>query len=156
MIQDALANAGRYHALHPLFAPAFAWCADPTNLASVDGRIPIRGEDLFVIVDSGATAPAADKRLESHRRYIDIQVNLTGPEVMEWCPVADLRPADDFAPDGDIRFYHQPAFTPTRLLVRPREFAVFWPEDAHKPCCNPDGGSARFRKLVFKVAASAR
>ena len=32
------------------------------------------------------------------------------------------------------------------------EFAIFWPEDAHKPCCNPGDASVSYRKLVFKVA----
>jgi YhcH/YjgK/YiaL family protein len=155
VILDTLADASRYQHLHPLFATAFAWCGETANLANADGRYPLRGEDLFVIVESGITRPAVDKRFESHRRYIDIQVNLVGPEIMEWMPARELRTSDDFQPDGDIRFYHQPAHAATRLLVRPREFAVFWPEDAHKPCCHPGDTEVPYRKLVFKVAAAA-
>ncbi|MBA2481626.1 MAG: YhcH/YjgK/YiaL family protein [Planctomycetes bacterium] len=156
MILDTLANAARYAHLHPLFAQAFAWCGRDEARTCADGRYPLCGEDLFVIVESGVTRAAEDKRFESHRRYIDIQVNLAGSEIMEWMPMRDLAPSDDFAPDGDIRFYHQPPGVPTRLLVRPQEFAIFWPADAHKPCCHPAGSEVRYRKLVFKVAAATR
>jgi biofilm protein TabA len=152
MIHDTLANAKRYTALHPRFATAFAWCAEATNLAKADGRHAIQGESLFVIVESGPTIPAQLKRFESHRRYIDIQVNLKGPEIMEWMPRAGLTVFEDFKPDNDICFYQQPSDIPTRLLVRPHQFAIFWPEDAHKPCCNPGDAAVSYRKLVFKVA----
>ena len=151
MIHDHLANAARYQPLHPRFAAAFAWLADPANRAQPDGRHAIQGDALFAILDSGRTGPAATKRFESHRRYIDIQVNLRGGEVMEWTPLAGLTVADDFAPDGDIAFYHAPTHAPTRLHVRPEEFAIFWPEDAHKPCCDGSQGATDFRKVVFKV-----
>ena len=152
MIHDTLANARRYQALHPNFAQAFAWCGESTNLGKPDGRYSILGEQLFVIVESGPTIAASLKRFESHRRYIDIQVNLKGPEIMEWMPRAALTIFEEFKPDNDICFYQQPSDISTRLLVRPHEFAIFWPEDAHKPCCNPGDAAVSYRKLVFKVA----
>jgi YhcH/YjgK/YiaL family protein len=151
MIHDTLANARRYQALHPRFAQAFAWCAERANLEKTDGRYPILDEQLFVIVESGPTIAASLKRFESHRRYIDIQVNVKGPEIMEWMPRTALTIFEDFKPDNDICFYQNPSDLPTRLLVRPQEFAIFWPEDAHKPCCNPGDAAVSYRKLVFKV-----
>lgn len=151
MIHDTLANSRRYSALHPRFPLAFAWCTEPANLAKPDGRYQLQGDNLFVIVESGPTLPSHLKRFESHRRYIDIQVNLKGPEIMEWMPRAALTVFEDFKPDNDICFYQQPAHVPTRLLVRPHEFAVFWPEDAHKPCCHPGDAPVTYRKLVFKI-----
>lgn len=152
MIHDTLANAKRYLSLHPRFAAAFAWCQEPDKLAKPDGRYALQGDALFVIVESGPTIASQLKRFESHRRYIDIQINLKGPEIMEWMPRAALTVFEDFKPDNDICFYQQPATIPTRLVVRPHEFAIFWPEDAHKPCCNPGDASVSYRKLVFKVA----
>jgi YhcH/YjgK/YiaL family protein len=152
MIQDRLDNAARYHGLHPRFARAFAWCADPDNRRRANGRHDIEGDDLYAIVDSGTTGAPGDKRFESHRRYIDIQINLEGGEVMEWTPTRGLTVADDFQPGGDLRFYHAPSRGITRLLVSPEEFAIFWPEDAHKPCCHPASAPVAYRKIVVKVA----
>jgi YhcH/YjgK/YiaL family protein len=152
MIHDSLVHAQRYTSLHPGFSPAFNWCAQSTHVNKPDGRYTILGADLFVIVESGPTIASSLKRFESHRRYIDIQVNLMGPEIMEWMPRSALTVFEDFKPDNDICFYQQPLETPTRLLVRPHEFAIFWPDDAHKPCCHPGDTVVSYRKLVFKVA----
>ena len=85
MIQDSLSQAHLYAGLHPLFPVAFAWLAANPDIP--DGRHAIRGEDLFVIAETGPTFDAALRRFESHRIYIDIQVNLAGGELMEWLPV---------------------------------------------------------------------
>jgi biofilm protein TabA len=156
MILDAEGNAARYTGLHPLFGQAFAWCADPANQAIANGRYPLRGDDLTVIVESGLTSPASARRFESHRRCIDIQVVLTGPEAMEWMPCASLTVSEPFRPGGDICFYAPPKLPATRLLLGPLQFAIFWPEDAHKPCCHPGDVPVPFRKLICKVAVDAR
>ena len=153
MIQDSLSQAHLYAGLHPLFPVAFAWLAANPDIP--DGRHAIRGEDLFVIAETGPTFDAALRRFESHRTYIDIQVNLAGGELMEWLPVAGLTIADDFQPDGDIAFYAHPSAKPSRLHVAPGQFTVFWPADAHKPVCHPPSGPTTYRKLVFKVRCAA-
>jgi YhcH/YjgK/YiaL family protein len=155
MILDALTCAGRYAGLHPLFPAAFAWCDSAQAASAPDGRYPLLGDQLVVIVESGQTRASEHKLFESHRRYIDIQVNLSGSEIMEWMPVAALSVRDEFAPDGDIRFYHPPPGPSTRLLVEPRHFAIFYPADAHKPCIHPQGTPVAYRKLVFKVEVTA-
>jgi biofilm protein TabA len=155
MILDALSSSARYAGLHRHFPAAFAWCGSPEAGTAADGRYPLNGEQLIVIVESGQTRPPEHKLFESHRRYIDIQVNLSGSEIMEWMPASTLSVRDDFAPDGDIRFYHHPADLPTRLLVQPRHFAIFYPSDAHKPCCHPGKQPVSYRKLVFKVELDA-
>jgi biofilm protein TabA len=153
VIHDSLSQAARYAGLHPLFPVAFAWLEKHADAA--DGKHHIRGDELFVIVETAATHDAGQRRFEAHRRYIDIQVNLAGGEVMEWLPVSDLRVEDDFQPDGDIAFYHAPAIGPSRLHVRPREFTIFFPSDAHKPVCHPPSGPTTYRKFVFKVDVRA-
>jgi len=154
VILAPLNECARYAGLHPLFADAFAWCANSANLALSDGRYELLPGRLLVIVESGETKPRAIRRFESHRANIDIQVNLAGPEAMEWTPVAGLRVEDDFAPDGDIAFYAEPDRPITRLLVPPLHAALFWPEDAHKPVLHPGTVAVPYRKLVFKVAVS--
>jgi len=153
VIHDTLKHFERYVGLHPLFQSAFNWLMTHRDVA--DGKHLIRGEDLFVIVETAGTHDPVTRRFEAHRRYIDIQVNLGGGEVMEWMPVADLRVADDFQPDGDIAFFHESLVAPTRLHVRPNEFAIFFPSDGHKPVCHPPSGATTYRKFVFKVDAKA-
>ncbi len=70
---------------------------------------------------------------------------------MEWTPAHGLAVVQDFEPDNDIRFHAEPAHL-TRLLVLSEHFTVFFPDDAHKPCCQAEGHPVPFRKIVFKVA----
>ena len=151
MILDHLDRRERYIALHPRFARAFAWLDDPANREAKDGKYEIDGQDLFVLVQTGETGLASEKRFESHRRYIDIQVTLRGPEVMLWHPAAALTVVEAYAPETDLALYADPSHA-TPLVVAPEHFAIFFPEDGHKPGCALDGAPAPLRKAVFKVA----
>jgi YhcH/YjgK/YiaL family protein len=107
------------------------------------------GEALFAIVDAGALEEPSARRFESHRRYLDIQC-VWSPERMQVTPLAGLTVADPFTTDGDLAFYQEPQRAVQDFCLAPRELAIFWPEDAHKPCCRVTGDGA-FRKVVVKV-----
>jgi biofilm protein TabA len=152
MLLFPLAEAARFHGLHPLFPVALAWLAEAKNRDAPAGRHSIRGDDLFVIAENGMTHDAVQRRFESHRRYVDIQVSLAGGETIEWTPTAGLQVQDDFQGDGDIAFYAHPERLVTRLALLPDYAAIFYPEDAHKPVLHLAGKPSPYRKLVFKVA----
>ena len=54
-----------------------------------------------------------------------------------------------FQEESDIGFYQNGCRCQT-LSFAPGDFAVFFPEDAHKPCCR--SGAPACRKLIVKVA----
>lgn len=150
MIHCRLADAARYAALHPLFSRAFALAGDQGVRQRPAGSYDL-GDGLRVNVDAGMTEPAAQRRFESHRAAIDIQVVLAGPEAMAVCHVTDLVVSEPFTEAADIAFYTDPSVPVQQLIVAPEEVAIFFPEDAHKPCCHPGSEALPFRKLVFKV-----
>jgi YhcH/YjgK/YiaL family protein len=86
-------------------------------------------------------------RLESHRRYIDIQVTIAGHEEIGWKPVSECHAQTAaFDEQRDIQFYEDvPA---TWLAVPPGYFAIFFPEDAHAPLA----GTGLLKKAIFKIA----
>ncbi|HEX2092902.1 MAG TPA: YhcH/YjgK/YiaL family protein [Longimicrobiaceae bacterium] len=114
-----------------------------------DGRHPIRGDDLFALVQTYETGPSTEKRFESHRRYLDVQFLIEGSERILHVPVQLLTPATGYDEDTDLLFYQEPRYS-SSLLLRPGDFAVFHPGDAHKPGCMA-GGRHRVRKVVVKV-----
>jgi YhcH/YjgK/YiaL family protein len=150
VIIDALDRLSLYAGVHPLVLPTAIWLADATHHAAADGHHEL-APGLAVIVETATTHPASARRYESHRENIDIQVNLSGGEGMDWTPVAGLRVADDFQVGGDIAFYHEPAQPGSRLLVMPGMFTLFLPGDAHKPVLHPFGQPVTYRKMVFKL-----
>ncbi|MGH8020289.1 MAG: YhcH/YjgK/YiaL family protein [Opitutaceae bacterium] len=149
MIIDTLENAGRYAALHPLFAAGFDYLRR-FKPDTADGRHEIEGDSLFALVQTVQTGPAAEKRFEAHRRYIDIQYVAPGSEIMEYSALDDLRPTGTFDEQKDFGLFHDPA-SATRLLVDAGSFAIYYPQDGHKPCCSA-GAPATVRKIVIKAA----
>ena len=158
MIHAPLARSARHHALHPLLPTAFAWLAANDTASLPDGYTSIIDGQIFVCLESGLTAPADSKRFETHRRYIDLQVVLSGPHLMAWADADRLPVVEDFKPDGDIRFHAEPPSSAPGSLVHVGvgEFVIFFPEDAHKPSCTPHSapGPQPYRKALFKLAAT--
>ncbi|PSR54226.1 YhcH/YjgK/YiaL family protein [Adhaeribacter arboris] len=148
MIFDHLNNASRYHALHPDFALAFDFLKnqDVTQLAT--GKHALRDEEVFALLsDDFGFGGREQARLESHRRYLDIQVVLAGTDYMGWQDIAACQNVTEpYTPERDVIFYgDQPRVW---LEVPAQHFVIFYPEDTHAPLATAE----KVRKIVFKIA----
>ena len=146
MILDTLPNAQRYYALHPLFQQLFDYVRSH-DLATVPaGRITLDGDKLFINVNDSQLIPAEEQKLEVHRRYIDVHFPLSCDERVGWTPLENLGQSDEpFNEASDYAVYSSPA--ETYFTMRPGQFCIVWPEDAHAPVI----GEGKIRKLVAKV-----
>jgi YhcH/YjgK/YiaL family protein len=150
MIVDTLDQCDRYRHLYPGFAAAFDFATSRDLSALPPGRHDIDGDRLYVSIDHTAGRERAGARLESHRRYIDIQLTLDGDEEIGWRPLSQCRaPAAPFDEQRDIRFYDDAP--DSWVAVPPGRFAIFFPGDAHAPL----GGAGRLKKAIFKIAVTA-
>lgn len=149
MILDRLSNWPSYAAMHPLFPQAFRFLIEADWDSLKDGRIPIQGDEIFVLLSSDHGRGREKSPLEFHRRYWDIQLVLSGNEEMGWLPLtACSLVAQTYDPVRDIGFF---ADTPQGwFAVAPGQFSVFTPQDAHAPLA----GQGLIRKAVVKVADS--
>jgi len=148
MIVDELKSWRRYAALEEL-RPAFEFLERRADEALPDGRIEIDGARLFALPQSYAPRAALGARFESHRRYADVQYIAAGAEMIGYAPTGGLAAETPYDPERDIAFYAQPAcYTPVALTAG--SFAVFYPDDAHMPCCRLDSDEP-VRKVVVKV-----
>jgi len=112
-------------------------------------RIELAG-GCFALEQVYRSKPRAEGFFESHRRYIDVQVIVTGEE---WMELADLTsfPADTLYQAERDLLKHPDLAEATRLHVRAGEAAVFFPEDVHMPCLQGAAGPVLVRKTVVKV-----
>lgn len=147
MVLDALARVERYAALHPAFARAFAFLRSTDLNALATGRNDIDGDAMFVILDRQDGRGRDGARLEAHRRYIDVQLTLSGEEEIGWSPLASCASPDGpFDDTKDIVFFGgRPS---TWVRVPPGSFAILFPEDAHAPL----GGRGPLVKAIVKIA----
>lgn len=151
MIIDRIDAMEGYSALHPLFPKAFALLRDPATMKLPDGRHLLDGERIIALVSTYASKPRAPVSWEAHRRYIDIQVVLSGEELCGWAPIAQLTADGAYSEETD---YAPFSGSGTFLTLRPGLFAVFFPRDGHAPGLAVDESIA-VRKLVLKVLIDA-
>lgn len=152
MILDLVTNLSLYLPLARGFGKAAEFLArvDLAHLPS--GRHEIDGDDVYAMVYREVGRAREGARLESHRRYIDIQYVLAGLDTIGWVPVSRCsRPDGDYITERDVRFFlDEPiAWVP----VSPGALAIFMPEDAHMPSI---ADQPSIDKVVVKVAVQPR
>lgn len=150
MILDTIANADRYAAIHPLFTRVFDFIRNTDLHALANGRHHIVGDDVFAIVARVDGRTRDEAQLECHRKYIDIQLVLSGVDEMGWKPLADChKPVSEYSESADIQFYYD---TPASwIATQTGSFCIFFPEDSHAPLV----ATQPIHKIVFKVAVDA-
>lgn len=117
------------------------------------GRQDIRGEAIYALVSDYITEPWTDRRPEAHEEYIDIQYVASGSEIIGWCVWSDdLVITEDCRPERDLLFYREMA-DESALHFSAGTYAIFFPSDIHRPCCQ-QGGPQAVRKVVLKIAVS--
>ena len=147
MIQDTLSNIERYRCLGERFGVAVDFLGG-TELAGLEtGQHEVQGEDVYVIVLRADGRPREGAKLEVHRKYADIQVLLAGTEKMGWKPTGSCSDAEaEFDMEKDAQFFNDEP--DSWITMRPGQFAIFYPEDAHTPMISSD----TLHKVVVKVA----
>ena len=148
MVVDTLENLGKYASLNPLFAQAIEFLKS-TNLNALEvGKTELKGSDLVVNVQQTAPKTKEQAKLETHNVFIDIQIPLSGAEVMGYTAAKDCRPADaPYNAEKDITFFE--GLADDYITVKPGMFAIFFPQDGHAPGITPTG----VKKIVVKIKA---
>jgi YhcH/YjgK/YiaL family protein len=90
---------------------------------------------------------------ETHGRFIDLQVVVSGEELMEVDCADRLAVAQPYDEARDFT-KHADSDSPSVLRIRPGDVAVFWPADAHMPSLAINQPSL-VRKTVIKVPIPA-
>lgn len=147
MILSTLSESGRIESLHPLLKTLFDYVKGHDLAAVPAGRIVLQGDDLFINVSDATLLPREQQKLEVHRAYMDVHIPLSGTEVIGWRALSSLRQPSEapFDAENDFALYAAPATS--YVEVRPGEFLIVYPEDAHAPVI----GEGRLRKLIAKV-----
>jgi YhcH/YjgK/YiaL family protein len=150
MIAAPLEHLERYLPIHGGFAAAAEFIRTANLAALAPGRHAIDGDRLYVSIDHKDGRGREGATLEAHRRYIDVQVTLSGREEIGWRPLAACTQPDGvFSTERDIGFFlDRPDVW---IAVPPGIFAIFFPEDAHAPLA----GHGPLRKAIVKVLAGS-
>ena len=146
MVVDTIDKLSFYTSLNPLFNEVvdFLKANDLNKLE--DGKYAIKGDNIFLNIQTAKGKTREEAKLETHRRMIDIQMPLSCCETFGYTPLCCL-PDADYNEAKDITKYE--GLAQTYFTCKPGEMAIFWPQDGHAPCVSDE---TEIRKAIFKVS----
>ena len=148
MICDALEHLNRYRGLHRNldtaidYLTAYHVAHDLSDLPL--GRTEVDGENVFINVMEADLSPDST-RLEYHKKYADLQIDLTGGEGWgyETAPGTEVEP---YQPDIGKKDSEDAVFG----TLGEGRFVLFFPGELHRPGVEMPGCD-RVRKAVVKI-----
>ena len=149
MICDTLEHLNRYRGFHENLDTAIdyltAYCVGHTLADLPLGRTEVDGENVFIHVMEADLKPGEGANPEYHRRYADLQIDITGGEGWGYATA----PGEEVGTfTGDIGFQNSPDAV-TGSLGEGR-FVLFFPGEQHKPgVARPE--CTKVRKAVVKI-----
>jgi len=151
MILDILENARRYSTLNKGFSKAIEFLSRPDLKELHVGKYEIDGERVYAMVSKDFGRKKEDALLETHEKYIDIQLVLDGTDTMGWKPKSLCKkPSTSYDQDEDIQYF---ADEPdVWIATKSGSFVIFFRDDAHMPLI----ASGQLHKVVVKIAADLR
>jgi YhcH/YjgK/YiaL family protein len=149
MIIDQLFNAHSYYNLHKGIAAALHYLQNINLPEIAPGKYAIDGEKLFAIVQEYDTLDMANEKMESHRKYIDVQYMIAGEELVGHALLINQIPVQAYDEAADYMLFGEaPAFF---SKLQAGMFMIFFPTDLHMPCIKNEI-TLPVKKIVIKVA----
>lgn len=119
---------------------------DPETIPA--GTYPIEEHSMYAMVQE--TTTGANDCLESHASFVDVQYLAKGAEKIGFLRAGEaVDVAKDALDVNDVIFFRH-AGPESEIILRPGMFAVFFPNDLHRPCCQVEAG-AKIKKVVIKI-----
>ena len=147
MIIDTLANLEFYKGLNEQLYEGLKFLKETDVTALPVGRYEIDGDAVFALVQAYETHLPEECRWEAHYTYTDIQYVVEGSERMGWKTLDGVVKTED-RPEDDVYFFESEG---DHFVLHAGQFAVFTPQDAHRPGMAVDE-PAPIKKIVVKVA----
>ena len=151
MIADVFENYKLYSSVHKDWDKAFAVITEWLSRPIPEGaNVSLEDKGLKLVMQTYKTVPVETKKFEGHKRNIDIQFLVKGREIIYWANTKNLKVITPYNEETDhMSFGNTDEASPIYMV--PNSFAVFFPEDGHKPQCQW-GESVDAVKIIAKLA----
>ena len=111
------------------------------------GRYEIDGKEVFALISEYDTKNSRECRPEAHQTYTDIQYIVSGTEAIGFVTLNNQTIVSEYDPEKDIAFFSGET---SPLILESGMFAIFFPQDIHRPCMQIEGPE-KVKKVVVKV-----
>lgn len=145
MILDYIENYKQYAAMLPNLEEGMALVQ--TLLDQPAGRYEGSG-GMYAMVQTGETYDISADKIETHERYLDVQIVYKGREILQWEGASQLDALEPYNQETDFKFYKGEG---KKYLITENMFYILFPADAHK-CRGKVGAEGEaYRKIVLKL-----
>ncbi len=158
MIIDSVKNLEKYSFMNTLFQKAFEFFGELMERDVPDGKyfMPNCPEEngVYVIIGTKALTEKSELSAEAHKKYIDVQIVLSGTELM--CVPSEIqpKPLGEYSCEKDCIMYEPVSRDSCHCLRISRDsFAIFMDGELHIPEVAMCGDTKKVRKAIIKVLA---
>lgn len=149
MLATSLELASKYDYLSEKFVKSIEWLKTHDATKLENGRYEIC-DGAFALVQRYTTVPFEQIQFEAHNDYLDIQYLAQGIETFNVCMRKDCQVTRE-DPANDMVYLSTPEVY-TSVTLKPGEFAIVPPEEAHQPRIMYHDQPVDVVKVVVKVA----
>ncbi len=146
MIVANLTNKQEYYGIHPELDKALDYLTPEFLENASTEKTLLDGENLFVTKFHLETVPVEQTFFEAHKKYLDIQVVTQGMERVEIAHPDGLTLTEE---KGD--FYGYTGQADQSVILKPGNFLVVFPGDAHRLRLPVRESGESFTRVVFKI-----
>lgn len=148
MIKDNLSQREKYYAVNPHFKEAFYWL--DKNHGAEAGKYVIGDNSFAIVVKGKRTEKRRPDKWEAHRKYIDVQVIISGGQRLGITDKNRLTPIGNYDAENDVEFFAENGIC-DEIYLAAGDFAALFPSDAHQPAldCENDYDD----RVILKVKA---
>ena len=147
MLYDTLENFPQYISLSPHFGSVIEFVNNTDLLLLPTGRHDIGSLGVYASVNEYQTKLQSDCLIESHLKYIDVQIVASGMEAVGVCAKSNCRAGLYDESKDFMQLYGSVDF----ITLTPGLFAVFFPQDGHMPGVRCGAETEHVKKIVIKV-----
>ena len=152
MIYATIKDSEKYYGANKYFKEAFEFISRAVSENLPAGKYEINGKELYASIQEYNTKNAEDCKSEGHRNYIDIQYIVSGVETMQVFDISKATLKSEYNDVKDVEFYEH-HLDASVCNVFSGEYAIFFPEDIHRPGMAYGGVNSPVKKIVVKVKA---
>lgn len=154
MIFDNMGNKEMYRNMHRGFDKAFEFLERYQLETPDEDYYEIDGTQVYAMIQRYATVKESELKWEAHKKYIDIQYIMKGSEYIGWAKIGDIAEKNSYDEANDCILTRNPKSQPVFLPLHKDDFAIFFPQDLHKPKCQYDEIACHVTKVVIKIAVN--
>jgi YhcH/YjgK/YiaL family protein len=147
MIIDKLENAELYFKINKRVTIALEYLKSTDFESAETGRHNIDGDKIYALINDYTTKTRSEAKLESHRKYIDVQYVSSGSELIGYALLNGQEPSEEYDEEKDYLLYDE---DPSFIEFVEGMFAILFPDDLHMPGIAADKPS-EVKKIVVKV-----